>query len=61
MCAVAGNAGRRRQQAQGSPNGSVKDTAFYDLLGVPPTATAEEVKKAYYKVQAHGVGIGFPP
>jgi hypothetical protein len=27
----------------------VKDTKFYDLLSLPPTATTEEIKKAYYK------------
>ena len=27
----------------------VKDTKFYDLLSLPPTATNEEIKKAYYK------------
>lgn len=48
---------KKLQQQQGAGNGDrgpgkrVKETKLYDLLEVAPDASAEDVKKAYYKVR----------
>lgn len=38
-----------QKQQQRVPERAVKDMEYYDLLGVPATATAADLKKAYYK------------
>jgi len=39
----------KKRLTEFSPNGAVKDTAFYDVLGVPTFATEDQLRKAYYK------------
>jgi len=34
---------------EGATRSDVKEMEYYDLLDIPPTATASEIKKAYYK------------
>lgn len=43
---------RRNASSKKSCNKVTKDTAFYDILGVQPDATANVIKRAYYKLAA---------
>jgi len=38
------------EQVEYTPTKNVKDTTFYDTLGVAPDATPSQLKKAYYKI-----------
>ena len=49
--AAAGEGGNgANRNGSGGGGKSVKDTEFYDLLGVAPDASAGQIKKAYYKL-----------
>ena len=45
-----GNPFTDAQKEMGGESREVKDTELYDVLGIKPSATQSEVKKAYYKV-----------
>lgn len=40
---------KEKKKKEGGKEGGVKDLTYYTLLEVETTATAEEIKKAYYK------------
>jgi hypothetical protein len=47
--ASAAAAAAERQQRRRRPMHTVKDSKYYDVLKIPPDATAGEIKKAYFK------------